>query len=203
LDRYAEEIVNIIIPVYEATSNLFRTVWSVKHSADMPYHLIIAEEKQCVAKNRNAGLERAEGNLIVFIDDDVLLPGGWLSLLAAALEQHEKIGVVSAQMTGLGGQAQNGLHDIPRNQLAQCTPPGTCFMYDRKKLEGCTFDEEYTGSQWEDTDFMKQVQAMGLICVASGSVWILHDNQFTEANKEVWLQNEKRFNEKWPGGGGP
>ena len=72
------EGISVIIPVYEGSEKLQRTLWSIRSTADLPYELIVAEGKQCVAKNRNAGLARARFDLVAFCDDDVLLPPFWM-----------------------------------------------------------------------------------------------------------------------------
>jgi glycosyltransferase involved in cell wall biosynthesis len=46
----------------------------VRTTADLPYELIVQPSREGMAANRNAGLDVATQDLIVFIDDDVLLP---------------------------------------------------------------------------------------------------------------------------------
>ena len=59
--RYEKALLSIIIPVYEPTANLARTIWSIKQTIDVPCQVIVQIEKQSVAKNRNAGLAQATG----------------------------------------------------------------------------------------------------------------------------------------------
>jgi GT2 family glycosyltransferase len=163
----------------------------------MPYFLIVSEGKQCVAKNRNAGLIALTNERILFVDDDVLPPEGFLSRMSKVLDD-ETIGVVSAQMTGPNGEQQNNLYGIPAGEIRDCVPPGTCFMYDRSRLDGCSFDEGYECSQWEDTDFMVQVKRVGLRTVAIGDVCVIHDNNWGRNTARTWQANRRRFMSKWP-----
>ena len=164
--------VSVIIPAYEDKPVLRRAIWSICQTVDVPAQLVVAMERQSVAKNRNAGLARARHDLVAFLDDDVLLPAGWLSKMAAVLLEDETIGVVAARMTGPAGEPQNDLASVRPDEIRNCVPPGTCFLYSRSRLEGCGFDETYVRSQWEDTDFMFQVITRGFRCVAIGSVHI-------------------------------
>jgi glycosyltransferase involved in cell wall biosynthesis len=71
---------------------------------------------------RNAGLAAARGDLIALIDDDVLVPPGWLSALADGAIQW-------AEADCLGG---------PVRPIFERRPPRTCPAHD---LAGVRFDE--------------------------------------------------------------
>jgi GT2 family glycosyltransferase len=195
--RYDGQGVSVIVPVYESSEKLNRVLWGARATADMPFELIVAEAKQCVAKNRNKGLEVATQNLIVFLDDDILLPPFWMSQMAAVLDSNEEIGLVSAARFGMDLKPQRGFGPFAPGEVRDCLPPGTCFMYDRKRLEGCAFDETYEGSLVEDTDFVYQVKAKGLMTVATGDVVILHECNATQSNPEVYEKNLGHFRTKW------
>jgi glycosyltransferase involved in cell wall biosynthesis len=190
--------VSIVIPAYEDKPVLRRAIWSITQTVDLPVQLVVAMARQSVARNRNDGLARAKHDLVVFMDDDVLLPAHWLSQLAAVLLADESIGVVSARMTGPAGEPQNDLARLRPGEVRDCIPPGTCFLYSRSRVRGCRFDDRYVRSQWEDSDFMLQVLQAGLRCVATGSVTVLHENHLTRATDESWVENRKYFFSKWP-----
>lgn len=193
-----------MIPAFQKTAKLWRTLWSLRSTCDLPYELIVAEAKQSVAKNRLAGLEQATHDLVVMMDDDVLLPSCWASKLAFIYQRDETIGALSAMMTSPNGAPQNDLYNLAPGEVRDCRfPPGTCFLYSRERTAGCEFDPAYIESQWEDTDFMAQVQAKGLRTCATGAVHILHDNTFiregerTPEKQRVWDHNAEVFNGKW------
>lgn len=194
---------DLIIPVYEKTGTLKRTQWSILQTIDLPCNLVIAEGQQSVAKNRIDGLTKSQNNAVVMMDDDVLLPPFWPSKMLRVLEDNKDIGVVSCSMTYPDLSPQNDLAYIPPDKLVDCTPPGTCFAFFRDRIEGCQFDPEYETSQWEDTDFMIQVQRKGLQTMAYGAVWVLHDHGkkgfFRDKEwKESWERNRLKFVDKWP-----
>ncbi|GEM_PF-3334419 len=187
--------VSVIIPAYDDTAKLRRALWSIRQTADMPYELIVSRAKQCVAKNRNAGLNLATQDLVIFLDDDVLLPPGWMSRLVAALGARKGYGAICAHLTFADGSPQTRRPDLLPGELWEITIPGTCFVYSRARVHDIRFDENYLGSQWEDTDWMWQVKRQGLKVGMTGDVWVLHDHADSE-NK--WLvPNAEYFRGKW------
>lgn len=143
-------------------------------------------------------LKRFNGDLVIFMDDDVLLPPFFASKMLGALAARPDAGVISAVMTSPDGTKQNGVFCEP-HQILETLPPGTCFCYSREKLgEDVVFDDHYVGSQWEDTDFMVQVHEKGLKTYGLGAVHIIHDNNWTGHTNETWKQNMDYFSEKWP-----
>src|SRR5689334_19863715 len=52
LGEFTGQGISVIIPAYEDTPKLRRALWSIRQTADLPYELIVACAKQCVAKNR-------------------------------------------------------------------------------------------------------------------------------------------------------
>jgi GT2 family glycosyltransferase len=187
--------VSVIIPAYADTPWLRRALWSLRETADCPHEIIVACARQCVAKNRNAGLARARHDLVAFLDDDVLLPAQWMSRLAAVLAARPDAGAVTGLLQFADGAPQCCRHDLRPGELWQVTIPGTCFLYSRERVGDLRFDEAYLGSQWEDTDWMWAVQKRGLVTLVSGDVRIVHDHTLSES--QHLEANRRRFLEKW------
>jgi hypothetical protein len=190
-----ERGVSIIIPAWADRPRLRRALWSVRATADLPYELIVARAEQCVAKNRNAGLDRAGCDLVAFLDDDVLLPSGWLSGLAAVLARHADVGAASGLLAFPDGCPQSRRPDLPAGELWDVPLPGTCFLYSRERVGDQRFDEAYAGSQWEDTDWMWRVRARGLRTAAVGGIDVVHDH--VQLNSGFLLQNMRHFRATW------
>ena len=64
---------------------------------------------------RNAGIEAAAADLIVFVDDDVSVPAGWLHALlagvAAAPDREVYGGPIRASLEGGGPRAPSPIHE--------------------------------------------------------------------------------------------
>jgi hypothetical protein len=187
--------VSVIIPAWADRPRLRRVLWSLRVTADLPYEPIVARAEQCVAKNRNAGLDRAACDLVAFLDDDVLLPAGWMSGLAAVIATHPDVGAASAMFRFPDGCPQSRRPDLPAGELWDVLPPGTCFLYSRARVDDQRFDEGYAGSQWEDTDWMWRVRARGLRTVAVGGIDVAHEH--VQLNSGFLLENMRRFHTTW------
>lgn len=195
LGQLAGRGVSVVIPAYEDCARLRRAIWSVQHTADMPYELLVSCAPRCVAANRNAGLARATQDLVAMLDDDVLLPACWMSRLAGVLATHADIAAASGHLVFPDGSPQSRREHLADGELWDVTIPGTCFIYSRERVGDQRFDEGYVGSQWEDTDWMWQVRKRGLRTVVVGGVRVVHDYVFREpAGLEA---NMRRFHERW------
>jgi GT2 family glycosyltransferase len=195
--------VGIVIPVYNhvGNENLAATVFTIERCADLPYQISLGIGPNCVAKNRNKGLARLDPDIefILMADDDILVPPGFLSKMVSTLLQNKaKIGMVSATMMGPRGEPQNDLHPnaIPPGHIEPRILPGTCVLYNRKRTP-IEWDENYVGSQWEDTDGWAQVRKMGFQTVANGNVQIMHKNPMSGGGRKYWEQNQGYFFKKW------
>jgi hypothetical protein len=195
--------IGIVVPVYNhvENTNLAATIFTIEHCADLPYQLSLGIGPNCVAKNRQKGEARLapEIEYVLQIDDDVLVPPGFLSKMLSVLEQAaSKVGAVSAVMTGPRGEAQNGLFpgNIPPGRVVDALIPGTCFMYNRKRTP-VEWDFKYKGSQWEDTDGIMQIRKKGYRTVATGNVQIMHRNPMSGGGVKYWNENKEYFISKW------
>lgn len=194
--------VGICIPVYASIGNdgLPTVLYGIEQCCDLPYQLSVGLSPNSVAKNRIKAEARLSDDIryVIHMDDDIVLPPFFASKLVQVLQSQDNVGAVSAVMMGVRGQAQNDLHPdaVPPGEIKETTPPGTCFAYDRKKTP-VEWDTAYLGSQWEDTDAMRQIQAQGYKTVATGNVVIMHKNNWSE-NKH-WNENKAHFEEKWNG----
>lgn len=75
---------------------------------------------RCLNAARNAGAEAAHGELIVFVDDDVLAPEGWLSALLAGVRAAPDIDVFGGPIRPLlegGGPRYCGREPAPISAL--------------------------------------------------------------------------------------
>ncbi len=69
---------------------------------------------------RNTGVERSDGELVVFVDDDVRVGGGWLDALLEAAENNPDVDVLAGPIRAVlegGGPHSCGREDAPITTL--------------------------------------------------------------------------------------
>lgn len=191
--------VSIMIPCYEDSQKLRRTIWSIARNCDLDVNMVISCDKQSVAENHNACLPYIKNDIVIRMDDDVILSPCFTSIFATIIESDERIGAVSAKMSSINLEAQNFLHEIDNDVVRlPAPPPGTCFAVSMSRLDGFEADDAYEASQWEDTDiFMHMIKNLNLAVVGTQLVWVLHENNYTNNTTQTWNANKAYFQEKW------
>ena len=62
--------------------------WLDRHAAELPHVRLIRQEHGGPAEGRNRGVDHAHGDVIVFIDSDLVVTDSFLISHARALESH-------------------------------------------------------------------------------------------------------------------
>jgi glycosyltransferase involved in cell wall biosynthesis len=111
------------------------------------------------AKARNRGIEVAGGHLVIFCDDDVVVPPGWLAAHDAA---HASDGLV------INGPILNvaSYEERPRPSLANYSGAFLCTcnvsLPRHRLVEAGEFDESFHLYGWEDTELGVRLKRRGL-----------------------------------------
>jgi hypothetical protein len=170
---------DIIIPTMKNEAEIAPMVCYV---AGFSYgcRIIATGKKDSAAVNRNAGLETANTDIVVMIDDDV---GGfgldWWKLLVQPLIDCPQIGMVSARLCKADGS--NGAMMFPGDITAKtCEVPAVptaCCAF--RKVEGLRFNEQFLGSGYEDTFFCQEVahQPIANKIIISNYPRVIHLNE--------------------------
>ena len=135
---------------------------------------------------RNAGVRMARGEIIVFIDDDVIVGPGYLASHVARYGDPA-LGAVTGMTLEPG---ENYEAELLKRRLG---PSGMkerlgngCFK--TRSIEGCNcsfrkqaiiragmFDERFTGSAWgEDTDLALRVEHLGYLLILDPEIRLVH-----------------------------
>jgi glucosyl-dolichyl phosphate glucuronosyltransferase len=139
---------------------------------------------------RNRGMERAQGDICLFLDDDVVLEANFLEELLAVYERHPQITGVSGIITNyrrppllsrlwhtvfFRGPFHDERQAIYRNVDSLRTTDlvridrlgGGLMSFRADAIRGCLFDENLCGvSDGEDVDFCVRLQPTSLLAIA-------------------------------------
>ena len=135
---------------------------------------------------RNAGVRIARGEIIVFIDDDVIVGPGYLASHVARYGDPALGGVTGMTLAaGEDDEAEVLKRHLGASGMKERLGNGCFRTY---SIEGCNcsfrktaiiragmFDERFTGSAWgEDTDLALRVKHLGYLLVLDPEVRLVH-----------------------------
>jgi ATP-binding cassette, subfamily B, bacterial len=179
------------------------------------------EENRGFAVACNQGLAAATGELLVLLNNDTIVPPGWLSGMAKHLDDPE-IGLVGPTTNRCGGAAQiaatyrtyGDMIDFARERsqaLAGRVPVDLavaemfCAALRRDVLDAVgPLDERFEVALFEDDDYARRVRDAGYRVVCAEDVFVHH---FGEASLgalaadgrygDLFHANRRRLEEKW------
>lgn len=168
----------------------------------------VAEARQGIALARNAGVESARGDIIAFVDDDVLVGSSWLSVIAFAFEADPTLAVLGGRLLANPespmpawiadvNPAPLGLVDFGDSRRVLTIPylaTANCAFRRSAILEAGMFDVRL-GRQPdklyadEDTDMVLKIQRAGGCVVYEPAMTALHfvpNHRMTKAYFRRW-----------------
>jgi cellulose synthase/poly-beta-1,6-N-acetylglucosamine synthase-like glycosyltransferase len=124
----------------------------------------------------------SSGEVVVFLDDDVTVPPGWLEGIGAALAEHPTAGLVggwirSMEPDNVVSQAFETLVIRHEQRDGRWFLASACLVVRREafgRLGG--FDERYPDASGEDWDLCRRAHAAGVGVVASERFGVFHRN---------------------------
>jgi len=209
---------SLIIPTRNRVDSLLATLTALTHQADAEHIEVIVvdngsedataallsrwespayrlralyEPEPNRARARNRGIAVAEGEIIVFIDDDVLVPSGFVRAHLAA-QLHLGGGVVSGPILNVGDA-----EDRPRprwwhySRAFFCTCNVSVPLVDLRRVNG--FDESFDRYGWEDTELGVRLRGLGLRRRFAWDAYVYH---YKPAYADSLVSAEQRTIEK-------
>lgn len=168
----------------------------------------------------NIGLAAARGEVLVLLNNDTIVPPGWLPRLTAHLV--EGVGAVGPVTNRIGNEAEvetsyatygefiteAGRIDLKGNIVPIFDIPTLtmfCFAMRRTTFEKIgPLDEQFTIGLLEDDDYTERIRASGLHLICAEDVLVHHFGQASfgalVAGGEyarLLAENQRRFSEKW------
>lgn len=188
---------------------------------------VSAAEPWNVARARNLALRAVEGDIVLLLDADMLLPRGYLRRLAAHFDRQPRQVVVGQMLNYdegkdvpafsdleypvyrerfLAGEDRSGLPDDIRWTIEQPLPWALCWTASialaRRDLEAHAlyFDTRFKGWGVEDTEWGFRLARAGLPICFADDLWGLHlpHPRDVASNHRDEACNFDRFLRKWP-----
>jgi glycosyltransferase involved in cell wall biosynthesis len=138
-----------------------------------------------VSTARNAGVQAARGNVVIFIDDDVRVPKNYVSSILPHFAD-ETIGIVvplavpsdnldlQQVLKGAGVMFNGGL-PVAADSVTQIRWAGTCSAaYSRDALIKAGLYDEYLSSFCEDVDMSARLRGLGYRAVMDTRIHVTH-----------------------------
>ena len=182
--------------------------------------VILNEKNHGFAKANNQGIELATGEIIVLLNNDAIVPPGWLSRLLRHLDDP-KVGLVGPVTNFVGNEAK-----IPVNYKTwwqmeifsqrQCWPNDLLISDIHMLAMFCvamrreTFnligplDERFGIGMFEDDDYSIRIKQAGLRVICAADVFVHHFGQaaFGKLIKsgdynDLFAKNQQLYETKW------
>ena len=179
------------------------------------------DENRGFARGCNQGAAAARGDTIVFLNNDTIVPAGWLEELLAPLADPE-VGAVGPRSNGVSGhqlvddvsyrgddvtaigefaEARRRAHRGSTSECARLV--GFCLAVRAetfRAVEG--FDEGYLIGGFEDDDLCMKLRTAGFRLIVAHGSFVHHAAHVTfDVNGVDWghqqRENKRRFAEKW------
>ena len=195
--------------------------WLEKLASANPHvRLVLNPQNAGFARACNQGLAVAQGDVLVLLNDDTLVPPGWLSRLAKPLEDAD-VGLAGAVTNRIGNEAEipadyrtwGEMLDFAsaraRDHAGQVFDIPTVTMFclgmRRDALERLgPLDQRYEVGLLEDDDYSMRARKAGyrLVCVEDAFVHHFGETSFGKlvssgTYNELLEANKRRFEEKW------
>lgn len=139
-------LASIIIPSLGRGEALDECLWSISNQSYQNFEIITVTEDGPLATIRNAGAKLAAGDILIFIDDDVVCEPRWLEAIIWAFKSREVDGVSGPSYT-VGRYRKN--RDVFRYQWLESLfcdrRPGHFSLFGAASLAATSQNCDYQG----------------------------------------------------------
>jgi GT2 family glycosyltransferase/glycosyltransferase involved in cell wall biosynthesis/SAM-dependent methyltransferase len=220
LEEYSENTQLEIIVVDNASSDgspAFLSEWVVEKSN---HKLILNDENRGFAAANNQGLEYATGDYLALLNNDTYVTPGWIRTLVRHLERDKTIGLIGPVTNNIGNEAKidiayGDMDDMllksaayTRKRIGRTYPLRTaaffCVMMPRATYERVgKLDEAFGLGFFEDDDYCRRVEHLGLGIICAEDVFIHHHLSASfnklkqEERRSLFEKNKATYEAKW------
>ncbi len=181
--------------------------------------VILNQENRGFAKANNQGLEIASGQRLVLLNNDTVVPHGWLTRLLRQLEKKE-IGLVNSVTNFSGNESKVPVTYTDLSGMEKFAEDYTnahdgrffdikvaamyCVAMRRETFEEVgPLDEQFGMGMFEDDDYSHRMRLAGyrVVCVEDAFVHHFGQASFKKLSQSeyqaIWDRNQKIYEEKW------
>ena len=236
-----QPLTSIIIPTYNQWEYTRQCIESIRRFTTCPYELIIVDNgssDETVAALRaypevtvienpanfgfpkacNQGMEAAQGEQFVILNNDVVVSRNWLDNLLICLHSdpsHGAVGPISNYVSGvqLHAVSYTSMEDMQQFAREHNQPNPSRWFYALRIVGFCMlirrsvydelggFDEDFGQGNFEDDDYCMRIRRAGYRLVVAADTFVHHYgsvSQRVNPNYGDLLQaNLRRFHSKW------
>lgn len=172
------------------------------------------------AAGNNVGLAAATGEFLVILNNDTYVTPGWVRTLCAHFRGAPQVGLVGPVTNNIGNEARIDIHYADMRQMIEAAAlhtrahPGAsfalptvaffCVAMPRSTYERVGgLDERFGMGFFEDDDYCRRVEAIGLQIRCAEDVFIHHhlsasfDAIGMEAKQALFVKNKALYEAKW------
>lgn len=186
---------------------------------DPRVRLLLNETNAGFAAANNQALRVATGEYLVLLNNDTVVPRGWLPRMLRHLDDPQ-IGLTVAVTNFSGNESRI---PVPYIEIAEMHPFAERYMHehDRQRFDIAVaamycvgmrrdtyqllgpLDEGFGIGMFEDDDYSHRARLAGLRVVCTEDVFVHHVGQASfgklprDAHELLWEQNRERFESKW------
>lgn len=156
-------------------------------------------------KAANQGLLSSRAPFVCLLNNDVLVTEGWLDAMLSFARSHPEIGLVNP-VSVEGDRAGDPLrYRIAGEWSEEEFATGECLLMRREVFEKLgLFDESYGIGYYEDLDYSRRAQSVGLGCARTRDAVVVHHRgtSFAKRFEQSELdhhrdQNRSLYEERW------
>lgn len=180
--------------------------------------IVLNDDNRGFAAANNQAIELVTGDYVVLLNNDTVVPRGWLARLIRVLEQDPTIGLVGPVTDGVWNEARvDGVSVAPgevdafaaswaRDHFGSVLPIGMLAMYcvaaRRAVIDAVgPLDERFGIGMFEDDDYAHRVRRAGFRLACAEEVFVHHAGQasFDKLSRKdaLWEENRTKFEDKW------
>lgn len=189
-------------------------------SAHSNVNLILNEKNTGFAAGNNIGLNAASGDYLVMLNNDTVVTPGWILTLLRHMQEDSTIGLIGPVTNNIGNEAKIDVsYNQPSAMIAAAMPYTISHMGHEFPLHTAAFfcammprdvfekvgmlDENFGRGFFEDDDYCRRIESLGLKIVCAEDVFIHHQlsasfNKLKEGERDkLFEKNKKYYETKW------